>query len=253
MATKFSYLTPVALKASSLKVAFLTVAFGIAALSQSHAGTLSDEEFGEKVKQYLLANPHIIIEAMEKLGAEQQADQMAQTLAPIHSDLLATDNDLVIGAKDAPIQVIEFFDYRCVVCRAMVPTLKTFVADNPNIMFVKKHLPILSPASERTTRYVLATNRIYGAKAYNDLHNVLYAQRGPLTLDRFAEDASELGLDHDKIVQGMNAPFITEIIDRHRNIAIDLQIVGTPAFMTASQLKVGTATDAELADLVANQ
>ncbi|MBO6919867.1 MAG: DsbA family protein [Rhizobiaceae bacterium] len=216
------------------------------------AQSLTENEFNEKVRNYLLNNPEIILEAMELLGEQEAERQMAERVAPVYEELVENDTDLVIGHKDAKIKLIEFFDYRCAVCKSIVPTLEAFVKANPNVAIIKKHLPILTPSSERASRYVLATNMIYGSESYGQMHNALYATRRPFNEATFEKAANELGLDHNKIMDKYDEDVITQIINTNRDIAIELEIRGTPAFLTASKLKIGNVdgkTLSELADM----
>jgi protein-disulfide isomerase len=213
------------------------------------AQSLTDNEFNEKVRNYLLNNPEIILEAMELLGEREAERQMAERVAPVYKELVTTDTDLVIGNKDAKIKLIEFFDYRCAVCKSVVPTLESFVEANPDVAVIKKHLPILTPSSERASRYVLATNMIYGSESYGQMHKALYATRRPLNEATFEKVSGELNLDHTKIMEKYDADEITQIIDTNRDIAIELEIRGTPAFLTATKLKIGNVDLKNLSEL----
>lgn len=203
---------------------------------------LESDEFGLRVREYLLKNPEVILEAMELLGAKQASDKQAEMVAPHYQALLSTDTDLVIGNPEAPIKVIEFFDYRCAVCKASVPTLEAIAKSNPDIVFIKKHLAILTPASERATRYVLATNMVYGPEAYQKLHKALYAGFMPMTEATFKQQAELLKLDHDAISEKLDDETISATIDLHRDIAIELGFKGTPVFMGSSSFKAGVVS-----------
>jgi protein-disulfide isomerase len=209
----------------------------------------TDEVFGEKVRQYLLENPEVILEAMDLLAAQQQQTITRDLIAPYVTDLFETEMDLRVGAADAPRVIIEFFDYNCAVCRANVPVMRSFIETHPDVAIVKKHLPILTPGSERVARFALAARKVYGSDTYSELHSALYATVGPSNLSRLSKYARDLGLDADKIVAEMQDEGISAIIDRHRSIAIALQVVGTPTFATRDKIHVGAVTPEILAEL----
>lgn len=213
------------------------------------AQSLTENEFNEKVRNYLLNNPEIILEAMELLGEREAERQMAERVSPVYEDLLATDTDLIIGNQNAKIKLIEFFDYRCAVCKSVVPTLEAFVKANPDVAIIKKHLPILTPSSERASRYTLATNMVYGSENYDAMHKYLYKTRRPLNEATFEKAANELGFDHTKIMAQYDADVITQIIITNRDIAIELEIRGTPAFLTPTKLKIGNVDQKVLSEL----
>lgn len=212
-----------------------------------HADT--DAIFGEKVRQYLLENPQVILEAMDLLAAQQQQTATRELIAPYAADLFETEMDLRMGSPDVPRIIVEFFDYNCAVCRANVPAMRTFIAANPDVAIVKKHLPILTPGSERMARFALAARKVYGSDKYTELHNALYAKVGPSNLSRLSNYARDLGLDADKIIAEMQDEEISALIDRHRSIAVALQVVGTPTFVTRDKMHVGAVSPEILADL----
>ncbi len=209
-------------------------------------------EFAAQVRQYLLDNPEVILEAMEILSTRQAASEMALIVAPAYDAILNAGPDLRIGREDAETLIIEFFDYRCAVCKAALPTLEAFVADNPNVAFIKKHLPIISPGSERATRYVLAADSLYGTEVSTNLHKALYATKAPMREEVFKGEAERLDLDHAAIQALTQSDAITALIDANRDMAIDLGISGTPAFMSATKLKVGAVSADDLAALITN-
>lgn len=208
----------------------------------------TDVIFGEKVRQYLLENPQVILEAMDLLASQQQQTATRDLIAPYAVDLFETEMDLRMGSPDASRIIVEFFDYNCAVCRANVPAMRTFIAANPDVAIVKKHLPILTPGSERVARFALAARKVYGGETYSKLHSALYAKVGPSNLSRLSNYARDLGLDADKIIAEMQDENISAIIDRHRTIAIALQVVGTPTFVTRDKMHVGAVTPDILAD-----
>lgn len=210
---------------------------------------LSDSEFGEKVRAYLLENPQVILEVMDVLAAEQSEIATREMLAPHVLDLFEAEMDLRMGSPDATRIIVEFFDYNCAVCKANMPAMSAFVDANPDVAIIKKHLPILSPGSERAVRFVLATRLVYGTETYAALHDAIYAQFGPLNLARLEDYAREMALDPDPIVARMQDDTITAIINRHRDIAVDLNVIGTPTFLSQKNLHVGAVTPDILNDL----
>lgn len=202
----------------------------------------SDAVFGEKVRAYLLENPQVILEVMDLLAAQQDADATRALIAPHIQTLFDTEMDLRMGSPDAARTIVELFDYNCAVCKANMPAMAAFIAANPDVAIVKKHLPILSPGSERAVRYVLSARNAYGAAVYADLHDAIYAQLGPLSLVRLDSYARDLGLDPVVIQAGMQDATITARIDQNRTIAIDLNVIGTPTFVSRDSLHVGAVT-----------
>jgi protein-disulfide isomerase len=70
---------------------------------------------------------------------------------------LNTTGQPTIGAEDAPIEVIEFFDFQCPACQfwggEVFPTLKENYIDNDKVKFTSINFPFLGPDSERVALY----------------------------------------------------------------------------------------------------
>ncbi len=49
---------------------------------------------------------------------------------------------MIIGDPDAPITVVEFFDYNCGFCKRALADMKRIVEENPDVKFVMKEFPV---------------------------------------------------------------------------------------------------------------
>jgi|TARA_B110000908_G_C10264871_1_gene462760 protein-disulfide isomerase len=226
----------------------VVAAFGI---GPAFAEPVEQEDvFGEKVRHYLMTHPEVILEVMDILAARQSELATKVLLEPHVAALFETELDLRVGPTDAEHVIVEFFDYNCAVCKANVPVMQAFVAETPNVAIVKKHLPILSPSSERAVRFVLAARTIYGDAAHSELHSAIYAKIGPLTLTRLSQIAHDLGFEPEAIEPRMQDAEITDVIDQHRDIAMALKILGTPTFVTRDKMHVGAVTPEILTRMV---
>ena len=202
----------------------------------------ADITFEERVRDYILNNPEIILEALEILS--EREEKIAQT-AKInrHADLFTDAAVLGLGPKTAELTVIEFFDYRCQPCKVLHPKLESALAEYPNIRVEMRQLPILSPGSERGARFALAVKHVAGAEAYEAVHTDLWRHKGPLRDHFFKQIAVKHDLDWPRVQAEMNSDAVTQRIARNRDIAIDLEILGTPAFITPWSVSFG-GTDA---------
>lgn len=221
--------------------------------SPASAGEKTDysPEFAAQVRQFLLDNPEVIFEAIENLEARRVQDETAALIAPIHATLLTAGPDMRIGSQEAGTVIVEFFDYRCAICKAMVPVIEEFVTSRSDVAIVKKHLPVLSPGSERAARYVLAADIIYGTEVSQALHDALYGTSAPMREEVFAGVSQDLGLDHQLIQAQTENDAVSKVIDNNRDIAIELGIAGTPVFIGPAKFKVGAVTVDDLLELIA--
>lgn len=219
--------------------------FGLAlagAAAQAHEADLDAH-----IRAYILNHPEIILEAMELLAAREKTEAVAAQVAE-HSYFFTDDPRLGMGAPDAPVRVVEFFDYRCAPCKAMHPELNALVDETPDLRIEMRQLPILSPGSERAARFALAVYEVAGADAYARVHEKLWALKGPLRAVSFEKIAAEEGLDYATLEPVMEGDAVSTRIDTNRVAAIALGILGTPGFVTPSDVSYGGG---EIEDLAA--
>ncbi|MEO0804558.1 MAG: DsbA family protein, partial [Cyanobacteria bacterium J06642_2] len=183
------------------------------------AASAEDVSFEDRVRAYILDNPEVIVEALQIL-AEREA--RAATIAKLEAfpDLFTDDARLGEGAADAPLRIVELFDYKCVPCKTVHPTLVSFAQQHPEIRIEMRHLPILTPGSERAARFALATQMTYGNDAYRAVHDELWEIRGPLNPAGFQRVANALSLDFQKIAPAMESEAVTARINYNRDVAI---------------------------------
>jgi protein-disulfide isomerase len=211
--------------------------------SQPSAADMTDSEFEDRLRTYILAHPELILEAMETLSErERLAEQSARIAA--YRDIFEEAPVLGIGPDMAEHVVIEFFDYRCAPCKAVHPKLQSALKDHPNVRVEMRHLPILSPGSERAARFALAAKNIGSPEQYRAVHEALWKLEGPLREPTFRQIAEAENLNWSKIKIAMQSDAVSARIDKNRNIAIDLDILGTPAFVTPTSVRFGS-TEAE--------
>ncbi len=214
---------------------FLAVlcAAGWPAVSQT-----SDAEFESRVRAYLLSHPEIIVDALKVLSErERKAEVRAKLEAYEH--VFEAEPALGFGDDAAPIRVVEFFDYKCAPCKAMHGALKKGIASNTELRIEMMHLPILSPGSERAARFALAVKEVAGRAIYRQVHDRLWELNGPLRGAVLEKLANEMGLEWDVIEPVMHSPVVSDQINANRDMAIELGIQGTPAFLTPSSINVG--------------
>lgn len=199
-----------------------------------------DIEFEKRVRAYILAHPEVILEALEILSQRETRAAVEGKIAT-YPDLFAEPAVLGLGPEDAPVTVVEFFDYRCAPCKALHPKLKAALVAYPDIRVEMRQLPILSPGSERGARFALSVRNIAGPSMYATVHDDLWALKGPLRETAFQQIAQKHGLDWETIQTEMDSDAVSARIARNRDIAIDLEILGTPAFVTPTSVSFGQA------------
>jgi protein-disulfide isomerase len=105
------------------------------------------------------------------------------------------------GSPDAPIQIVEFFDYGCPACKQFKPVMDEVGEDNGATTVVYyKMFPLVDkhPNSMSAAQAAIAANRQGKFKA---MHDALFDNAPEHTRDDVMEYAKDLGLDMAKFEQ----------------------------------------------------
>ena len=210
------------------------LSFDISAMTEAER-----EAFGQEVRDYLMENPQVILDAVTALE-EQQADQQAaadEALVADNADAIFDDGYSWVGGNpDGDITVVEFLDYRCGYCRRAAEEVEQLIASDGNIRFIVKEFPILGEASVLSSRFALAVREVAGDDAYKAAHDALIALNSEPVMRRLAES---LGVDADAVLAEMDSEEITQVITDTRALAQKLSINGTPTFVMGDELVRG--------------
>ncbi len=212
------------------------------ALDLSAMSEAEKAEFGAQVREYLLENPGVIIEAINILEQENAAAEALadKELVAANADELFNDGYSWVGGNpEGDITLVEFMDYRCGYCRRAVPEVETLLNEDGNIRLVIKEFPILGDASVMSSRFAVATKHVAGDDAYKQVHDALLEFTGEpseVTLRRISDG---LGLDSDAIIAAMDSDQVTDEITQTRALAQRMQISGTPSFVLGTEMLRG--------------
>ncbi|ODN69728.1 Disulfide bond formation protein D precursor [Methylobrevis pamukkalensis] len=149
------------------------------------------------VRDYLLAHPEVIQEALGELERRQQAaetEKRAEIVASVRDELFQSKRQVVLGNPDAPITLVEFFDYNCGYCKRSLADKQAILDEDKDVRIVLKEFPILGNGSVEAARVAVAVNLIAPEK-YGAFHDALLGGRGEANTARALDVAEEVGLD----------------------------------------------------------
>lgn len=184
------------------------------------------DEFGRKVRAFLLANPELLDEMVRALEAKRAADRLG-AIAGLRPQLENDRGDPAIGAENAAITVVEFFDYQCGYCKNSIDFVRKLNAEQPDIRIVFKELPIFGEDSVLAAKAGLAAAR---QGKYFDFHAGLLALKGVPNQNAIERVARESGLDVDRLRADMRLPEIEAHLSATSGLAQTLGVDGTPSF-----------------------
>lgn len=77
------------------------------------------------------------------------AGEPAPQVKAVPAANLVRPHSAIIGPKNAPVTIVEFFDPSCEACRAYFPQVKAILAANPkNVRLVMRYLPLHPGSAE---------------------------------------------------------------------------------------------------------
>lgn len=211
----------------------LSALFPGQAAAQSPESGLPADAVEKIVRDYLLKNPEIVIEAIEAYKRKQtEAEDAAvrQALAARGRELFDDPDSAVGGNPQGDVTLVEFFDYRCGVCKRVHPIITELMARDGGIRRVYKEWPILGPESVFASRAALAARR-QGEEKYRAFHDAMMEARGALKQDTVLRIAAAVGLDSKRLLADLTAPEIERALQRNFSLAEALRLNGTPSFV----------------------
>lgn len=221
-------------------------------LGPSTAADTGDKaDFGRKVRNFLISNPEVLVEAMQEFERRQdsQRDSMAQKAIVQHRAELVSDPDSPSGGNpNGDVVVVDFNDYQCPYCKRAHLAMKAVVAADGRIKVVYKDLPILGEPSRIAALAALAAAK---QGKHHAMHNALMEFSGKLDRDRILEIAVSVGLDLAVLQKDMDDPKFKQLIDRNMALAGALGVRGTPAFVIGNQFVPGAVDADTLKQLIA--
>lgn len=229
---------------SLMTAAALVVATALPAAAFDPANMTDAEKaaFGVAVRDYIMANPHVLIEAVNAMEERRLADEAQNDKLLVEAnktEIFEDGHSWVGGNPQGDLVMVEFIDYRCGYCRKIAPEVDELVAADGNIKLILKEFPILGQESDLASRYAIAVKQIAGPEAYKDAHDKLYEMRGAVTLESLTEVARDQKLDANAIIQRMNTEEVSAEIRANRQLAEKMQIMGTPTFVIGPELLRG--------------
>jgi len=200
----------------------------------------TDKEAVEKiVRDYILKNPEIIAEAIQRLQQKKKMAEAAadiQLLASNRAELINDPTSPVGGNVKGDVTVVEFFDYRCGVCKRIHPIVNQLVKTDPKIRRVYKEWPILGPNSVLAARAAIASRK---QGKYLSFHKVMMEANSSFGESAIMAMAESVGIDTAKLRQDMRSAETNAVIRKNYALAEKLKLNGTPSFVIGDTLLRG--------------
>ena len=159
------------------------------------------------------------------------ASQKQQAAA--HTERMVRMHSPVIGPREAPVTIVEFFDPACETCRAFYPVVKELMQRYPSqVRLVIRYAPShkgsdevvkLLEAARRQDKYVMVLESLLAAQPQ-------WADHGNPNLQLAYMAAEQVGLDMTRARADMAAPTLDAVLQQDVEDLTALRVDKTPTF-----------------------
>jgi len=217
-------------------LAFLLVGGALAAtLTKDPAVTIAGKDRAQieaVVRDYILAHPEIIPEAINRMREKQSSDAYAANRAALETPFASA----WAGAEKGDVTLVMFSDYACGYCRSSVPDVERLLAEDHQLKVVWREVPILGPGSEVAAKASLAAAR---QGAFLSFHKQMFAAGRP-DGDKVSGVLRALKIDLGGVQQDIDSPAVA--LELRKNLELLGRMdesVATPTFFVGGQMLKG--------------
>lgn len=184
-----------------------------------------------RTRDYLMANPEILPEAIEEL---QRRDMLAR-IEPLRDELEEPFPGAVLGNPEGSVTLVEFTDYACSYCRHSVPDVVALIAANPDLRVVIREYPILTPQSADAARMALAAAQ---QGKFDEFHHAMFAQN-QVTTETIEAAALQAGVNIEQALGAIESGQFEGQLQNNMYLAQNLGLSGTPSWIVGDRTMNG--------------
>ncbi len=201
---------------------------------------LRGDDLEGKIKDFILKNPEVIIESLQKFEVKKENEKKLENKNKINtlSKQIYNSESLFEGNKLSNKIIVEFFDYNCSYCRRAHQDLKKIISEDKNIKVIYKNYPILSENSIKLAKYALIISEI-DKKKFVKFHNFILTNKGKINDDILISILKELNIDKNYLENKINDEEINQKLKNDIDLARNLGLRGTPAFIISDEIFFG--------------
>ena len=231
---------------SCLVAAACSAFFAIAIPQISRADELTAGQKSEVeriLRDYLIAHPEVIQDAMAELDKRQSAAEAEKHKATINQNaatIFSSPRQVVLGNPDGNVTFVEFFDYNCGYCKRAMDDMLTLLKDDPKLKIVLKEFPVLGPGSVEAAQVAVAVRmQDKTGKKYLEFHQKLLGGRGQADKARALAVAKDVGLDMARLEKDLASAEVKATLQESFKLAESLGLNGTPSYVIGDNVVVG--------------
>ncbi len=176
------------------------------------------------VREGILQNPQILVEAADALRDQQYAPALAANRTALETPFASSWR----GSDKPEVVLVEFYDYACPYCKASNPHIDRLLKEEKGLRVVYRELPILGPDSVTAARVSLAASK---AGRFSRFYDAMW-EAGRPTPESVAAAANVAGTPPTPV----NDPAVEAELKRNFQLAGQLGATGTPLFIVGDRV-----------------
>ena len=148
------------------------------------------------------------------------------------------DARLCHGNKDARITLVEFSDFECPYCAAVVPVLKNVLQQRPDVRVCYRPFPLSMHPNARSA----AAAALFAAKngRFWDMHDLLFENQRQLDRASLRRWAQSLRLDANAMDKAIDSGQFDAVIEASKEEGTRAQVRGTPSvYINGRKMELG--------------
>ena len=231
---------------AALRVVLAAATMLSAGIVAGHAQSFSDpqrSEIEKIVRDYLVAHPEVLQEAISSLEKKQAAEEAEKHEAAVKDnaqEIFNSPRQVTVGNPQGDVTFVEFFDYNCGYCKRAMSDMFDLIKNDPKLKVVLKEFPVLGPGSVEAARVAVAVRmQDKTGKKYLDFHQKLLGGRGQADKARALAAAKEAGFDMAKLEKDMASDEVRASLEESLKLAEKLGLNGTPSYVIGQNVVVG--------------
>jgi protein-disulfide isomerase len=209
-----------------------------------HANKSSLGEDGPAIRQQIrsyLQQQRLTAQRNQFVNSLRSNAKVQVMLPPplVHQVEVRLDGDLVRGASDGVVSIVEFSDYHCPFCKQVQPTLSELLAKYPDrVRFLFRDFPLerLHPQAFRAAE---AARCARDQGKFWEYHDILFEEAPKAEENDLKRYATQVGLDREKftscLFQNVHHQAVQQDLDEGSRLGLD----GTPAFFVNGRFLSG--------------
>lgn len=186
----------------------------------------------EVVRQYILENPEIIPEAVNRL----QQREVTKLLDSNRDEIETPFAGAWAGAKDGDVVLVEFFDYNCPYCRLSHADVQRLLKEDDDLKVVFRDFPVLGPASEEAAMASLSAAKQNRFLRY---YNSSFEAPGRPNRERTIRMIRAAGLNEGQTAADLNSTALKNELRKNLELGRALGLTGTPTYIVGNRILSG--------------